>query len=198
MSEVVLFHHAQGLTPGVLALAERLRAPGHTVHTPDLYDGRTFQTLDAGLAYLNDLGDAVDARADAALAEYAGSARSAGSAGGLTLIGVSLGVMPAQRHAQTSPGVDAAVLIGSCVDPTYFAPTWPAGVPVQVHGMDADPIFVEDGDLAAAQQLVEQAPQAELFLYPGDQHLFIDSSLDSFVPDAAALLTERVLAFLSR
>jgi dienelactone hydrolase len=56
MAEVLLFHHAQGLTPGVRAFADELRAAGHIVHTPDLFDGRTFQTLDEGVAYAAEIG----------------------------------------------------------------------------------------------------------------------------------------------
>jgi len=77
-----------------------------------------------------------------------------------------------------------------------FGPGWPEGVPAQIHGMDADPIFVGEGDIDAARDLVNQAKDAELFLYPGDQHYFADSSLPSYDPDATALLTQRVLDFL--
>jgi dienelactone hydrolase len=63
--------------------------------------------------------------------------------------------------------------------------------------MDADPFFVDEGDIDAARALVESAEQAELFLYPGGQHLFADSSLPSYDADAAALLSRRVLDFLA-
>ena len=63
--------------------------------------------------------------------------------------------------------------------------------------MDADPIFVDEGDVDAARALVAEAPDAELFLYPGDQHYFADATLPSYDADAAALLMERVLAFLA-
>ena len=56
MTEILLFHHAQGLTPGVRAFADDLRAGGHIVHTPDLFDGRTFQSIDEGLAYIGEIG----------------------------------------------------------------------------------------------------------------------------------------------
>jgi dienelactone hydrolase len=69
-------------------------------------------------------------------------------------------------------------------------------VPVQVHGMDADPIFVDEGDIDTARELIGQAEDGELFLYPGDQHYFADSSLPSYDRDATALLIERVLDFL--
>lgn len=189
MAETVLFHHAQGLTPGVLEFAEQLRAAGHTVHAPDLYGGQTFDTLEAGVGHLNELGDELDQRADAAVADLPDR---------LVFLGMSMGVMPGQRLAQQRPGAAGAVLLYSCIDPSFFSPAWPDGVPVQIHGMDADPIFVEDGDLEAARGLVESPADAELFLYSGDQHLFADSSLSSYVPDAAARLTERVLAFLAR
>jgi dienelactone hydrolase len=98
--------------------------------------------------------------------------------------------------AQTRPGARGALLFYSCVPVTEFGSAWPNGVPVQVHGMDADPIFVGEGDIDAARELVDQAKDAELFLYPGDQHYFADSSLPSYDPDATALLIQRVLDFL--
>jgi dienelactone hydrolase len=98
--------------------------------------------------------------------------------------------------AQTRPGARGALLFYSCVPVSEFGPGWPEGLPAQVHGMDADPIFAGEGDIDAARELVSQAKDAELFLYPGDQHYFADSSLPSYDPDATALLTQRVLAFL--
>jgi dienelactone hydrolase len=80
--------------------------------------------------------------------------------------------------------------------PSEFGGPWPEGVPVQIHGMEADPFFAEDGDLDAARELVATTPEAELFTYPGDQHLFADSGLPSYDRAAEMLLTERVLAFL--
>jgi dienelactone hydrolase len=111
--------------------------------------------------------------------------------------GFSLGVLPAQMLAQTRPGARGAVLCYSCVPVSAFGSGWPEGVPAQIHGMDADPIFVGEGDIDAARELVEQAPDAELFLYPGDQHYFADSSLPSYDPGATALLVQRVLDFLA-
>jgi dienelactone hydrolase len=110
--------------------------------------------------------------------------------------GFSLGVLPAQFLAQTRPGARGALLFYSCVPVSAFGSGWPGGVPAQVHGMDADPIFVGEGDVDAARELVGQAKDAELFLYPGDQHYFADSSLPSYDPDATALLLQRVLEFL--
>ncbi|MGN9919158.1 dienelactone hydrolase family protein [Micromonospora palomenae] len=190
MAEVLLFHHAQGLTPGVRDFADRLRAAGHTVHTPDLYDGKTFDTLEEGLDYGRTVGFGVILERGRLTAE--------GLPAGLVYAGFSLGVMPAQLLAQTRPGATGALFFHSCIPTSEFGGEWPAGVPVQVHGMDADEFFVDEGDLDAARALVAAAPDAELFLYPGPQHLFADSSLPSYHEPAAALLTERVLGFLDR
>ena len=115
----------------------------------------------------------------------------------LVYAGFSLGVVPAQKLAQTRPGARGALLFYSCIPVSEFGQAWPKGVPVQIHGMDADPIFVGEGDIDAARALVEEAEHAELFLYPGDQHYFADSSLPSYDAEATALLLQRVLKFLS-
>jgi dienelactone hydrolase len=191
MAEVVLFHHSQGLTPGVVAIADELRRAGHTVHTPDLFEGRTFGSIEEGMGYAQQLGfpDEIIGRGVRAVE---------GLPAGLVYAGFSLGVLPAQLLAQTRPGARGALLFYSCVPVSAFGPGWPEGVPAQVHGMDADPIFVGEGDIDAARELVEQAKDAELFLYPGDQHYFADSSLPSYDAEATALLLQRVLAFLGR
>jgi dienelactone hydrolase len=188
MAEVVLFHHAQGLTPGVVAFADELRRAGHAVHLPDLLDGRTFGTLEEGMGYAEEIGFPEVIERGVRAVE--------GLPAGLVYAGFSLGVLPAQKLAQTRPGARGALLFYSCVPVSVFGPAWPDGVPVQVHGMDADPIFAGEGDIDAARELVTQAKDAELFLYPGDQHYFADSSLPSYDPDATALLTQRVLDFL--
>ena len=191
MAEVLLFHHAQGLTPGVIAFADELRAAGHVVHTPDLFAGRTFPSIDAGVAYAKEVGFEN-------LLEQ-GVRRADDLPVNLVYAGMSLGEMMAQKLAQTRPGARGALLFYSCIPITgewAFGP-WPDGVPVQIHGMDNDPIFVGEGDVDAAREIVELVDDAELFLYPGDQHYFADSSLTSYDPDAAALLTTRVLEFLA-
>jgi dienelactone hydrolase len=186
MAEVVLFHHVQGLTGGMRAFAEELAAGGHIVHTPDLFDGQRPATIDDGIALTQGIGDEVlGERADRAVA---------GLPEGLVYAGFSYGVMLAQRLAQTRPGARGALLMYSCLPVSEFGETWPEGVPVQVHGKEDDEFFVEDLD--AARALVDSTDQAELFLYPGEEHLFADSSLPAYDPAAAALLTERVLAFL--
>jgi dienelactone hydrolase len=188
MAEVLLFHHAQGQTEGFHVFAEELRQAGHTVHTPDLVDGRTFGSIEEGMAYAEELGfpDEIIERGERAAGELPSE---------LVYAGFSLGVVPAQKLAQTRPGARGALFFYSCVPTTFFG-GWPEGVPVQIHGMDADPIFVGEGDVEAARELVDSTENAELFLYPGDQHYFADSSLPSYDADATALLTRRVLDFL--
>ena len=190
MAEVVLFHHAQGLTEGVVAFADDLRAAGHTVHTPDLYDGRTFDALEAGISHAREVG----------FGEVVGRGVRAAEAlpAEVVYAGISLGIMAAQQLAQTRPAARGALLLEGCVPPAEFGTAWPDGVPVQVHGMDADPIFAGEGDLDAVRALVEEVADAELFVYPGDRHLFIDRSLPSSDAEAAQLLTRRVLDFLGR
>ncbi len=188
MAEIVLFHHAQGLTRGVLDLAGTLRQAGHRVHTPDVFDGRVFDTLDEGIGYLQQVrSGAVRERSLRAVAELPVE---------LVYLGMSVGVVPAQQLAQTRPGARGALLLYSCLPVTEFGPAWPQGVPVQVHAAERDPFFVDDGDLDAARALVASTPDAELFLYPGEAHLFADGSLPSYDEAATASLTERVLAFL--
>jgi dienelactone hydrolase len=192
MADVLLFHHIQGLTPGVVAFADELRAAGHTVHTPDLYGGRTFDSIEDGAGY----SQGEDAPDLAQLADEAAAALPEG----LVYAGISSGVMQAQRLAQTRPGAAGAILMEAClpVSGEWAIGPWPDGVPVQIHGKDADEFFAGEGDLDAARQIVATVADGELFTYPGDQHLFEDSSLPSYDADAAALLQKRVLDFLAR
>jgi dienelactone hydrolase len=189
MAEVLLFHHTLGLTPGVHAFAESLRGAGHAVHVPDLYEGRVFENLEEGAAHAQGIGfGTLVERGRAAAAELPAE---------LVYAGFSLGVLPAQYLAQTRTGAKGALLFHSCVPASEFGGDWPRQVPVQIHGMEADEYFVDEGDLDAARALVESAPHAaELFLYPGKQHLFADNSLPSYDEHAATLLTRRVLVLL--
>ena len=186
MAEVLLFHHAQGQTAGFLAFADELRAAGHTVHAPDLYDGNTFTALDDGVGYAKQVGfDTILER---------GRLAGEGLPSELVYGGFSLGVMPAQMLAQTRPGSKGALLFSAAFPASEFGDSWPPGVPLQIHMMERDEWAVED--LPAARELVESVDGAELFLYPGDEHLFADNSLPDYDENAAALLKERVLAFL--
>jgi dienelactone hydrolase len=188
MADVLLYHHIQGLTDGVKAFADDLREAGHTVHTPDLFEGRTFGSIEEGFGYVRETGsEAIHAR---------GLAAADGLGDALVYAGFSYGVPLAQELAMTRPGARGALLFDSCIPLSEFGGTWPEGVPVQVHGMEGDEFF--DEDLPAARELAASTDAAELFLYPGDQHLFADSSLAAYDAKAAAQLTERVREFLAR
>lgn len=187
MTDVLLYHHIQGLTDGVRSFADSLRQAGHTVRTPDLFDGRTFGSIEEGFGFARELGLEVIRERGVAAADELGS--------GLVYAGFSFGVTIAQQLAQTRPGAHGALLMYSCLPVAEFGETWPEGVPVQIHGKEGDEFF--DEDLPAARELARSTEVAELFVYPGDQHLFADSSLDAYDPEAAALLMERVQAFLA-
>jgi dienelactone hydrolase len=194
VAEVVVFHHAQGLTDGVRAFAGELRTGGHIVHTPDLFDGERPMTIDDGVALAESIGpEVLGQRADQAVADLPE---------GLVYGGFSFGASVAQQFAQTRPGARGALLYEGClpISGEWAIGPWPNGVPVQIHGMDKDPFFALEGDIDAARELVETVgPElAELFVYPGDRHLFTDSSLPSYEASAAALVVQRSREFLDR
>jgi dienelactone hydrolase len=188
MTTVLLFHHAQGQTTGFLAFADELREAGHSVHAPDLYGGNTFENLDEGVAYAKQVGfDEILRR---------GTATATDLPTDIVYAGFSLGVMPAQSLAQTRPGARGAILYSAALPASEFGGSWPEGVPLQIHMMDADPWAEEDRPVAEA--LVEEVDGAELFLYAGSGHLFADAGLGDYDEEAARLLKERTLAFLDR
>ena len=190
MAEVVLFHHVLGLTSGVTAFAAKLREAGHSVHTPDSFDGRTFSSLEDGLSYAREIGfDELTERAISAVSSLPDD---------VVYAGFSLGVVPAQKLAQTRAGAQGALFFHSCLPVSEFGSAWPQNVPVQIHAMEGDPFFVEDGDIDAARALLKEANQGEIFLYPGKEHLFADSSIPSYDAEATSLLLDRVLDFLAR
>lgn len=184
MAEILLFHHAQGQTPGFHSFADELRTSGHVVYLPDLYDGNTFDALSDGIEYAKKVGfETIVDR---------GRLAAEGLPDDLVYAGFSLGVMPAQLLAQTRPGAKGALFFSAALPASEFG-AWPEGVPLQIHLMENDEWAEED--LPAARGLVESA-DAELFLYPGDRHLFADNSLPDYDEAAASLLVQRVLSFL--
>jgi dienelactone hydrolase len=189
MAEVLLFHHALGLTAGCLSFADELRAAGHLVHAPDLYEGNIFTDLADGVGYAEQVGfDTIMER---------GRLAADGLPNEIVHAGFSLGVLPAQMLAQTRPGTKGALLFHSCVPTSAFGGPWPQGVPVQIHMMDADEwALPPNEDLDVARRLDETVEGAELFLYPGDRHLFVDDCLPDYDESAAKLLKQRVLGFL--
>ena len=186
MAEIVLFHHAQGLTDGVRSFGEDLRRAGHTVHVPDLYEGRTFDDLEEGVGHARTIGfDTINERGKAAATELPR---------GLVYIGISLGAMSAQDLAQNRPGAKGAVILHSAMPPEEFGSPWPRGLPLQIHTMEND----DWGDPEIARKLGQEVPEAEVFLYPGDAHLSTDRSLPVYDEESTKLILQRVLAFLDR
>ncbi|SEC50149.1 Dienelactone hydrolase [Paramicrobacterium humi] len=190
MSEIVLFHHMLGRTDGVVAFADRLRERGHTVHVPDLFGGRRFDCIEAGIAYVQSEGFDTVAQRGVDLAEDL-PANS-------VYAGFSFGVIPAQQLAQTRPGAAGALFLYSAVSPSAFGAGWPASVPVQIHAKDADPFFTDEGDIDAAREITAASDDGELFLYPGNEHLFAEAGHDHYDAAAAALALDRITAFLER
>jgi dienelactone hydrolase len=189
MVHVVVLHHALGLTEGVRAFAEGLRAPGRDVLTPDLFDGRTFATIEDGVAHAEALGmSELIARGFAAIPP--GPAP-------LLAVGISLGVLPAQAIAQQRSGMLGAVLVSACLPHRSFDERWPRGVAVHVHACEGDPWFAEGGDREAAEELVAVSGDARLQLHPGDAHLFVDASLPDFDADATDAVVASVEAMLA-
>ncbi|HSN03050.1 MAG TPA: dienelactone hydrolase family protein [Acidimicrobiales bacterium] len=189
MAEVVLFHHAQGLTAGTLAFADRLRGAGHVVHVPDLYEGWIFASLDEGVDFARSVGFDVLLERGVRYADQLPR--------DVVYAGFSLGVLPAQKLAQTRDGARGALLMSAAFPPSEFECAWPPDVPVQIHMMQDDE-WVLEGDLDAARDLAATVENATLYLYPGAAHLFADSSLTDYDEAAATLLSERVVSFLDQ
>jgi dienelactone hydrolase len=183
MAEVVVFHHALGITGFFTDLADTLRGAGHTVHMPDLLGGRTFPTIEEGVAYSEELGGpmAVVQRARTAVESLPNDA---------VYIGFSLGVLAAQSLAQTRPGAKGAVLVYSALPlgewGDAWPSTWPDGVRLQVH------ILEGDEDFEFAKELTARVAGSELFVYGGAEHYFAEHD-----PAAAVLLAKRILDLLA-
>ena len=157
------------------------------MYAPDLYEGCVFDNIAEGVAFAEKIGSAtIIERGVKAAKELPG---------GLVYAGFLMGVLPAQKLAQTDPRAIGALMFHSCVPPSEFGTSWPQEVSVQIHGMDHGKFFVGEGNLDAARAFVKETTKAELYLYQGEKHLFTDSSLPSYDADSTALLTKRVLAF---
>jgi dienelactone hydrolase len=184
MADVLLFHHALGLTPGVQAFADRLRAAGHLVIVPDYYGGRTFDSIEAGVAHAEAQGFAT------VIDEAIASAQPIPSP--IVVAGFSLGSMPAQKLAQTHRGVIGAILFHGGVPPEVFGRPWPAGLPVQVHAVEDDAW----NDIDEVERFVA-ASDGHLLVYPGTGHLVADSSHPDYDPEIAEEILTQTLAFLA-
>jgi dienelactone hydrolase len=186
MADVILFHHALGVTDGMEAFADRLREGGHRVTVGDLFGGKTFDTIEEGVAFEEELGwEEMIARSEAAIAPLPQE---------IVIGGFSLGAVYGQRLAQTRPGALGALLYhGGDNPPDAFGVPWPNGVGLQVHVSEGDKWFNRE----AGEQLVSEVPGAELFLYPGSAHVFTDRSWEEYDALTTQVL-ERTLGFLDR
>ena len=185
MAEIVLFHHAGGLTDGVLGFAQTLRDAGHTVHAPDLFDGRTFDDVRDGVAYAQGLGEEVFAKKAAEIMAPLGS--------DLVYGGMSMGAARAAEQVLERPGAKGAFFLYGAIAPSWWEAKWPEGVPTQAHTTEGD----EWRELDAEEEYVADIPGAELFIYPGSGHLFAEPGHPDYDEEAARLATERVVAFLA-
>lgn len=186
MAQIVLFHHARGLTDGVRAFAETLRAAGHTVHTPDLYEGRLFDTTEAGVAHMQEVGQETLMRR-AALA-------TADLPDGLVYAGMSMGCGPATWLAlcERRGSARAMLYLFGAPDPQWFEVQWPEGLPAVAHQSVDDPWREAEEDAGFR----ERVPGGRLLDYPGNGHLFLDASTEDYDPVAAQQATEHILGWL--
>lgn len=187
MSHILFFHSAVGLDDGVHAMAQTLRDAGHTVTTPDYYDGRTFDTAEQGIAYRDEVGfrTLVD-RVNEAIEDIEGPVVAAG---------ISLGSAMAQRLGKKDPRVRAALLLhaGGEAKPV----DWPTDCALQMHYSVNDP-WIDEG---MPEHLLRSAARAgartEHYLYPGASHLFADPTKPDYVKESADLMWDRVLGLLT-
>ena len=186
MAEVIVFHHALGRTAGIEAFGNALAVAGHDVITPDLFDGATFETVEAGVAHAQSIGFEAIAEAGARIADQCGN--------DLTVIGFSLGVLPAQKIAQTRKGVAAAVLCHSALPLSVFGGSWPQIVALQLHMGSRDPFVEEDRD--AIEELMVAAPNATLHEYDTAAHLVADVSSPDYDAGITSQLLARTLEFI--
>ena len=191
MAHVVLFHSALGLRPGVQHFADGLRKAGHTVTTPDFYDGETFDNYEAGNGKWFAIGiPAILQKAQAAAQKLAG---------GLVFAGFSNGAAVAEFMAATRPNAKGALLIHGVLPIEMLQiPAWPERVPVQLHYNEKDPFRNPDSDAAFEKAVKACGASFEEFLYSGNTHLFTDPGLPDYDSTSAKLLTERVLQFLAK
>jgi dienelactone hydrolase len=187
--EIVLFHSAYGLRPAVAEFAEALRAEGHTVHTPDLFDGEVFSRLEDGLKKRDSVGIQGLMKKAAVVA--------AQTPGATVFAGFSLGAAAAFAAGVRLPGTRALVLMHGALDPTHMGiHSWPKGISVQVHYARGDEWVEEESVLALQEAVRASGAGFESHQYDCKGHLFADNGLPDYDAASARLMTESVLGFL--
>lgn len=185
MVHVVFFHSVLGLRSAELLGAERLRRAGHDVATPDLFDGATASSIDAGFGLLDEIGwGTVVRRARRALADLPEDT---------ALLGVSMGTGVVSDVWAERPATAAVVLLHAAAEIPGGAR---AGLRVQLHAAEPDE-FAPAGRVAALRQAAgDIGVDLEVFRYPGAGHFYTDRELGDHDPAAAELTWRRVLRFL--
>ncbi len=189
MALIALFHHAQGLRDDVRVWAESFQQAGHDVETPDLFEGRTFDRLEDGIAHRDELGiPTLIARAGQALE---------GLPTELVYAGFSMGASTAHYFAVTRPGARGVLLMhGTAPAESLGDAPWPGGMPGQLHKKEDDRLM-DDAGVEALERAAGDAP-LEVFTYSGRGHLFADPQGPDYDAAAAQLMLERELEFLDR
>ncbi|AZQ71163.1 MULTISPECIES: dienelactone hydrolase family protein [Streptomyces] len=184
---IVLFHSAYGLRPAVHAAADRLRAAGHEVHVPDLYEGRTAETVEDGMAIKDEIGrEELLRRAVTAVAPL--------SDRGLVYAGFSLGGSIAQNLAMADEKARGLLLLHGTSDLPEDASV--NDLPVQLHVADPDPFEPHDWLNAWYLRMGRAGADVEVHRYAGAGHLFTDPELDDYDAEAAERTWAVALAFL--
>ncbi|MFC5800429.1 dienelactone hydrolase family protein [Streptomyces formicae] len=185
--DIMLFHSTYGLGPAVGAAADRLRAAGHEVWTPDLFEGRTFGSVEEARAFKNDLGmDELLKRAITAAAPL--------SERGLVYAGFSLGAAVAQNLALGDEKARGLLLLHGTSDIADNASV--DGLPVQLHVADPDPFEPHDWLTAWYLRMGRAGADVEVYRYPGAGHLYTDPELSDYDEKAAEETWRVGLAFL--
>ncbi|MCF6523047.1 dienelactone hydrolase family protein [Streptomyces sp. JJ36] len=187
MATVVLFHSAYGLRPAVQQAADRMREAGHTVHVPDLYEGRSAGTVEEGMALHDEIGrDELLMRAITATAPH--------SEHGLVYAGLSLGGAVAQTLALGDTRARGLLLFHGTSDIAEDASV--DELPVQLHVADPDPFEPHDWLNAWYLRMQRAGAEVEVHRYPGAGHLYTDPGLDDHDAEAAELTWRTALGFL--
>lgn len=189
MAQLLLLHHALGVTSALRRLADRFEDAGHDVVVPDLFESRVFASVEEGMEHVESVG----IETLAGLGEDAASDMQPG----FVVCGISLGAIAAMRAGVSNDAVAAVVVASACIPEEYIGGPWPRTLPLRVVASREDAMFRDEGDLEAATEYTHSAQQAKLKLMPGREHLFVEAD-DPESTAATEWLVETVMRFLDR